>query len=285
MNLRRSPAKRVSAWIFVLGVLVAAVLLQLRAGNPAGRTLQEIPADPRRAVYGEPPARPAPVAPGAPTPPPQPDAQERNRADEALQPEPEPAEPPLGAPPASPEATRRPGSQPRKRNNAVAPQANAGVQPGKERFLHYRPPGAVVGDPGEFGSSEPATVEGKGTVAEVATAVHRWADTLLSQDLSAHLNLYAPILDTFFGQANVRKDAVRRAKEKQIASLASVQRFEIVGLRIVEDPGAVATAEFRREWMTQAAPGAPAMASERLVFRRMNGEWKIIGEESVSATR
>ena len=108
--------------------------------------------------------------------------------------------------------------------------------------------------------------------------VQRWAQTLLSRDLDAHMSLYAAKLDRFGGRRGVNREVVRSEKEQLLAAMANVRRFEIHDLRLIEDKDTeTATAYFRIDWKIDG--GVSDAAPQRLVFRKVDGRWLIVGEE------
>jgi ketosteroid isomerase-like protein len=164
-----------------------------------------------------------------------------------------------------------------RKSDSVARRDERGEQD-SGLFLYYQRPGTRLGDPGELGSRgqnsslpQPDSVAGH---------VYRWADTLLSRNLDAHMKLYAPVLERFGEETNVGRDLVRREKERFLTKLAPIRRFEIHDLRIREDNnGQLATAEFRADWNADTAGAVTHSARHRLTFRRSSREWQIQSEE------
>jgi ketosteroid isomerase-like protein len=116
---------------------------------------------------------------------------------------------------------------------------------------------------------------------EVGRMIYRWSQTLTSRNVDAHVKLYAQKLDRFYDRTNVSKDAVLREKQSSFSqnSLLPGQQIRDVALK-TQDGGDLVIAEFRRA----VKPGGEApsqMVHQRLVFKRIGGDWKIIREEAL----
>lgn len=147
-------------------------------------------------------------------------------------------------------------------------------------FLYYRPPNSRVGDPGELARRETVD-ESRPSPDTIPGIIYRWAETLLQRDLVAHMSLYAPRLERAGGLRILSREAVRREKERLVENLAGIRRFEIRDLRIQELSRGSAVAEFRTDWSSGVAGSAVSTASHRLLFRHINGQWKIQSEDDV----
>jgi ketosteroid isomerase-like protein len=150
----------------------------------------------------------------------------------------------------------------------------ASPEPARERFLHYEPPGSTVSDTGEL-TPEPQV---SGSMMPIENLIRRWTDTLLARDLDSHMSLYAPTLNRFNGATNIPRETVRAFKQKLLARLVAVRRFEIYNLRLRSSGNGFVTAEFRIE---SDAVDSGIAGWYQLVLRTIGGQWKIHGEEKV----
>jgi ketosteroid isomerase-like protein len=115
----------------------------------------------------------------------------------------------------------------------------------------------------------------------VQTVLRRWASTLLSGDLTAHMDLYAPTVDRFGARSNVTRHFVRAEVERWLSDHDDLLSYRLTDLNVRWfAPEESATAEFRCAW-TQA-DGQSETSHHRLKFRKMTGEWKIVSEEQLS---
>jgi hypothetical protein len=150
----------------------------------------------------------------------------------------------------------------------------ASREPAGERFLHYEPPGSTVGDPGELNPEPQLSL----SLTPIQSLIRRWTDTLLAHDLDSHISLYAPTLNRFNGATNVTRETVRASKNRLLASLVTVRRFEIYNLRIRSSGNGFVSAEFRVE---SDAVGSGVVGWYQLELRMIGDQWKICGEEKV----
>ena len=110
--------------------------------------------------------------------------------------------------------------------------------------------------------------------------IHRWADTLLAGDLPGHMSLYASTLDRFHQSSNVARESVQASKQRLLAGLPEVRRFEIFEVRLLPSRDGSVIAEFRIESDVEAR----ALAGwYRLRLRPVNDRWAIHGEEKLQA--
>jgi ketosteroid isomerase-like protein len=115
----------------------------------------------------------------------------------------------------------------------------------------------------------------------VTRILYRWAQTSTSRDLNRHISLYARNLDRFYDGTNVRREAVRRQKQRTLKSSTPYNGQQIRDLSLrVQDDGRLVIAEFERE-VIRAGIGKESV-HQRLVWKRLaDGDWKIIREEAL----
>jgi len=155
----------------------------------------------------------------------------------------------------------------------------------------YRPPGSRVGDPGpgapaiqhntvpDYG--ERSRVIEREPIArdQIVSVVRRWAETLLGGDLEAHMQLYAPTLTTFHGRKNVSKESVRQEKERILGQYVDVHNYRISNILLTEGGDGTVVAAFRRDWSSNSGENASSRSDQdHLTLRRIDGAWKIVGE-------
>jgi ketosteroid isomerase-like protein len=112
----------------------------------------------------------------------------------------------------------------------------------------------------------------------IQNLIRRWTDTLLARDLDSHMNLYVATLNRFNGATNVPRETVRASKQKLLASLVAVRRFEIYNLRLRSSGNGFVSAEFRIE---SDAVDSGVAGWYQLELRTIGDQWKIYGEEKV----
>ena len=142
------------------------------------------------------------------------------------------------------------------------------------RFLHYRPAGSRVLDPGEvsadFQKKDSLELEG------IRTLIKQWADTLTSRRLDAHLALYATTLTSFYGDTDVSRASVREWKKPLFAEDAEIRQFEIHGVQLWRNRDGAVHARFR------VRTDLPDLGGDyRMQLRSVGGVWKISAEQRV----
>jgi ketosteroid isomerase-like protein len=127
----------------------------------------------------------------------------------------------------------------------------------------------------------PETHKSEESARDAVTRItYRWAQTLTSRDLNAHMNLYARKLDRFYDRTNVQRESVRREKHRLLGSRAGT-RIRDVSLK-ERDGGEIVIAEFRRTGNPMGVQTPAGSVHQRLVWKRLAaGEWKIIREEAL----
>jgi len=112
----------------------------------------------------------------------------------------------------------------------------------------------------------------------VQNLIRRWTDTLLAGDVDSHMSLYGPTLNRFNGATNVPRETVRAFKQKLLARLVAVRRFEIYNLQLQSSRNGFVSAEFRIE---SDAVDSGVAGWYQLELRMIGDQWKIYGEEKM----
>ena len=182
--------------LFMMGLQATALLLLQSCNNDRAEREKTQTEDPQqRAVFGSVPER---AASGSPTPrtSPEPGPEAARSQDRARTAEPVTPESPANSDTAQRSSVKDPGER-RVGDAGVGVAANRSQQrQAADRFLHYDPPGSSVGDTGELARKTPEP-QGSTSMKPVQNLIRRWADTLLTRDLSSHMSLYAATLARF----------------------------------------------------------------------------------------
>jgi hypothetical protein len=142
--------------------------------------------------------------------------------------------------------------------------------PDEGRFLHYRPPGSAVLDPGEVSTSAEESTK-LGAAREV---IRKWADTLASRKLDAHMALYVSTLTSFYGETDVSRERAGAWKKRLLARDADIRVFEIYRVQLRLTRGGVVDARFR------VRTDVPNLGGDyRLELRPDGSGWRISSEQ------
>ena len=118
---------------------------------------------------------------------------------------------------------------------------------------------------------------------EISQMLDRWVDATRHRDAYRQATFYAPRVEEFFGRRNTSAAEVRRVREKIFAASDEAREFSIEDVRIGSVDQDRAVVSFLKIWNF---PGRPFMASarEEMTVRRVDGQWKIVGERELSQT-
>jgi hypothetical protein len=123
------------------------------------------------------------------------------------------------------------------------------------------------------------------TTAVVANGgdIHRlldqWRLTVVRGDVGGQADLYAPRVERFFTKRNVSRDAVRQEKARMMQAYPEVNKYEISDVEVESNTGNEAVVSFRKEWDMNGNRRFSGAERQRLRLRRIDGDWKIVGEE------
>jgi hypothetical protein len=92
-------------------------------------------------------------------------------------------------------------------------------------------------------------------------------------------DLYAPRVERFFTKRNVSRDAVRQEKARMMQAYPEVNKYEISDVEVESNTGNEAVVSFRKEWDMNGNRRFSGAERQRLRLRRIDGDWKIVGEE------
>jgi hypothetical protein len=151
----------------------------------------------------------------------------------------------------------------------------------EQPFLKYIPPGARVGDPGENSETRVRDSVAALPQGSVHALLQRWAETLLSGHVNAHLKLYAPTLERFGDRTNIGRQSIRSFKEGFIAQLRGATQFELHAVR-VKRTTLGAEIDFRIGWEGRSGMHSSA---HRLKVRQDERTLRIVAEEELHAQR
>jgi hypothetical protein len=104
---------------------------------------------------------------------------------------------------------------------------------------------------------------------------------MLQHDLEAQVDCYAPVVEVFFRKSNVPQNEVRSNKEAAFAEYPDTRLYAISDPTIESLGPEKAIVTFRKEWDARGARQFAGAERRRLTLRRLNGAWKIVGEQEL----
>jgi hypothetical protein len=114
---------------------------------------------------------------------------------------------------------------------------------------------------------------------DIHRLLDQWRLTVVRGDVSGQANLYAPQVDRFFTKRNVSREAVRKEKARMMQAYPEVNKYEISDVEVESNTGDEAVVSFRKEWDMNGNRRFSGAERQRLRLRRVDGDWKIVGEE------
>ncbi|MDQ7824014.1 MAG: serine/threonine-protein kinase [Candidatus Eremiobacteraeota bacterium] len=115
---------------------------------------------------------------------------------------------------------------------------------------------------------------------EVKDTVTGAMDSMEKRDLEGHMSFYADRLDTYFSRKDCSWDFVRSDKERAIQHYHSI-KITISNLTIHRVNDTTAKALFDKEWDCRNGKAFSGKEKQRLIFRKIDGSWKITSEEEL----
>jgi hypothetical protein len=139
------------------------------------------------------------------------------------------------------------------------------------------PSAARQAEDGEVTRSRTTAVAANG--GDIHRLLDQWRLTVVRGDVGGQADLYAPRVERFFTKRNVSRDAVRQEKARMMQAYPEVNKYEISDVEVESNTGNEAVVSFRKEWDMNGNRRFSGAERQRLRLRRIDGDWKIVGEE------
>lgn len=135
--------------------------------------------------------------------------------------------------------------------------------------------------------SRPVDLFAPANRALVTTELQKWSESFRMGDTDAHVNCYAPVIETYFKMHQLPKEQLLRDKQKAFASISAVTLYELSNIQLSAEPNNRIAATFQKDWDYSVNSGKGFLGSEieKLTFENFSGEWKIIREEEIRIVR
>jgi len=135
--------------------------------------------------------------------------------------------------------------------------------------------------------SHPADLFTPENRALVAAELQKWSESFRTGDTAAHVNCYAPVIETYFKMHQLPREQLFRDKQKAFASISVVIIYELSNIQLSPEPNNRIAATFQKEWDYSVNSGKGFLGSEieKLTFENFSGEWKIVREEEIRIIR
>jgi serine/threonine protein kinase len=115
---------------------------------------------------------------------------------------------------------------------------------------------------------------------EVRKALFDCMKAMEARDLKKHMSYYAGKLDIYYKKKGCTRDFIYRDKQKAIDRCGRI-KIVISRLKLTMMSPDTSSAVFDKEWDCSNGSRFSGKEKQRLTFRKMEGIWKIVGEEEL----
>lgn len=147
--------------------------------------------------------------------------------------------------------------------------ATASTQPPKER--------AVFG--GESSRTRARAVSS--IPPEILDFLEQWRSTMVGGDLQKHVSLYAPVVDRFFRERNVSREAVRQEKKRMLDRYPHFDQYDLRDVKVDFAGDNRALVTFRKDWSARGVRRFAGSELQRLTLQKDSAAWQIVSEEEL----
>lgn len=116
---------------------------------------------------------------------------------------------------------------------------------------------------------------------DIHNFLERWRTSILKHDLEAQVDCYAPVVEVFFRKSNVPQNEIRKDKEAMFNEYPDIRLYTISDPTVESVAAENAIVTFRKEWDVRGARQFAGAERQRLTLRRLDGHWKIVGEQEL----
>jgi uncharacterized protein len=114
---------------------------------------------------------------------------------------------------------------------------------------------------------------------DIAQFLQTWRDTFRAGNFDAHMECYAPMVETYYRKSDLSKSEVRREREGMVEQYGAVHLFDISNVELVASgPGRVVV-KFRTHWELSGKGYFAGEDVEKLTLLQIDGRWAITDEE------
>ena len=161
------------------------------------------------------------------------------------------------------------------RGSAIPDTMQVGVTP-------VAPGNATLSNPFSHRGDRSATPE-----PSLQSAIDRWVSTFRRGDMKAQVACYAPFVDDYFNWHNVRHDQILADKQRAWNKTASFQKYDVTPMSVTDQGNGQTTVLLQKDWDSTTTRGSAFSGSEieKLVFVKIDDDWKIVGEQEVKVLR
>lgn len=115
---------------------------------------------------------------------------------------------------------------------------------------------------------------------QIRTVLTRWADSLLDDDIEAHVKLYAPSVSPYLKKNRASRAQIRDEVNRMMDRYDRLKSYKISDVTIASVDADHAIAHFRKRWETADRKYA-GEEREEMKFVRNGADWQISSEQEL----
>jgi hypothetical protein len=117
--------------------------------------------------------------------------------------------------------------------------------------------------------------------SDVMAVMEQWRQSMLSGDVDAQTNCYAPTVELFFRRKNLDREILRKMKRSGMKAYPDVRAYRLTDVELQSLTESRAVVTFRKYWDGYGTKHFSGEEKQRLTFLKIEGEWKIVREEEL----
>jgi ketosteroid isomerase-like protein len=143
-------------------------------------------------------------------------------------------------------------------------------------------PTQIAAAPPEADRIKPQT-EPAPTDPAIRELLDRWIATMRAKDVAGQLKLYAPLVDTFYGQHRVASSRIASIKKREFRNMGAVNRFDATNVQITQIAPDNAVVLFTKNWAFGNDSQRTGAVRSQLTLRKIEGAWKVVAERELKS--
>jgi hypothetical protein len=104
-----------------------------------------------------------------------------------------------------------------------------------------------------------------------------------TKDMAGQVRLYAPVVETFYGQHHVARSRIAAIKKREFGTMGVVNRFDATNVQITQIAPDNAVVLFTKNWAFGNDSQRTGAVRSQLTLKKIDGEWKVVAERELKS--
>jgi hypothetical protein len=104
-----------------------------------------------------------------------------------------------------------------------------------------------------------------------------------TKDMAGQVRLYAPMVETFYGQHHVARSRIAAIKKREFGTMGVVNRFDATNVQITQIAPDNAVVLFTKNWAFGNDSQRTGAVRSQLTLKKIDGEWKVVAERELKS--